>query len=115
MNEPAVALSIYPMPLSPPRPRPPEANPMKTIPRPASLLLALTALLATAPALLADETDPAAEASFKPKEYDLSRYSKNFDKKSPFEFDPPPVETVVTEDIFKDVSLGGYCGSGNTM
>lgn len=88
---------------------------MKTIPRLASLLLPLAALLTITPAVLADETDPATDAPFKPKEYDLSKYSKNFEKKSPFEFDPPAPPPEETVNNFEGISLGGYCGNGNTM
>jgi hypothetical protein len=85
---------------------------MKTTTRLASLLWPL---LATATAVSADEADTATGAPFKPKEYELSRYSANFEKKSPFEFDPPVAPVERETDHFDDVSLGGYCGSGNTM
>ena len=81
----------------------------------ASLLLPLAVLLSTAPAVFADgeETAPA-DAGFKPKEYPLARYA-HLDKKSPFEFDPPPPTPPETVNSFEGVSLGGYCGSGNTL
>ena len=81
----------------------------------ASLLLPLAVLLSTAPAVFADgeETAPA-DAGFKPKEYPLGRYA-HLDKKSPFEFDPPPPTPPETVNSFEGVSLGGYCGSGNTL
>lgn len=88
---------------------------MRTLSRLSSLLLLLAAIPATATAVLADDTDAAAIAPFKPKEYDASRYARNFERKSPFEFDPPVVPDIPVEDYFKDVSLGGYCGAGNTL
>jgi hypothetical protein len=88
---------------------------MKT-PRIASLLLPLAVLLINAPSALADGDEaPDTAGPFKPKAYDLSRYSPNFDKKSPFEFDPPPPVTEAPTNNFDGVSLGGYCGSGNTL
>ena len=87
---------------------------MKTIPRLASMLLPL-AVLASAPVLRAEETDQPTDAPFKPKEFDLSRYARNFEKKSPFEFDPPPPPPAEQKNSFEGVSLGGYCGNGNTL
>src|SRR5688572_11929921 len=55
-----------------------------------------------------------AESGFAPKEYPLSRYAP-LDKKSPFEFDPPPVKPDETVNPFENVSLAGYAGSGNTL
>jgi hypothetical protein len=80
----------------------------------ASILLPCAALLAIQP--LAADTPEAApdDASFAPKPHPLSRYA-HLDKKSPFEFDPPPIERPASVDNFEGVSLGGYCGSGNTL
>jgi len=80
----------------------------------ASLLLPWAALLTVLPAA-ADTRDaaPAGEA-FVPEKHPLSRYAL-LDKKSPFEFDPPPPPVTPNVDNFEDVSLGGYCGSGSTL
>ena len=77
-------------------------------------LLTLAASVVFTTPLFADGTEAAAEPGFAPKEFALSRYAE-LDKKSPFEFDPPPVKSESGPDPFADVSLAGYCGSGNTL
>ncbi len=80
-----------------------------------SLLLPCAALLTVIPRSAADTPDTATEGEgFAPKGHPLSRYS-HLDKKSPFEFDPPPPTREAAVDNFEGVSLGGYCGSGNTL
>lgn len=89
---------------------------MKTI-----LLLLPCALIAGAvPAVLADGKDAAAATEsaeagpFAPKQYPAERYA-HLDRKSPFEFDPPPEKPADVVNNFDGVSLGGYCGTGKTM
>ncbi len=86
---------------------------MKTHRLVSPLLTLAASVVFTAP-LFADGTEAAAESGFAPKEFALSRYAE-LDKKSPFEFDPPPVKSEAGPDPFADVSLAGYCGSGNTL
>ena len=86
---------------------------MKT-PRLLFPLLTLAACVAPTVPVFAEEKDPVAESGFAPKEYPLSRYAP-LDKKSPFEFDPPPVKTDETVNPFEGVSLAGYAGSGKNL
>ncbi len=79
-----------------------------------SLLLTLAASVVFTAPVFADGAETAPASGFAPKEFALSRYAE-LDKKSPFEFDPPPVKTETGPDPFADVSLAGYCGSGNTL
>ena len=88
---------------------------MKTKPAASLLILPCMALFSFASSAAADTTtDAPEEPAFAPKGFPLSRYD-HLDKKSPFEFEPAKEATVVAEDPFKDISLAGYCGSGNTM
>jgi|GEM_PF-6454321 len=79
----------------------------------ASLLFPCAALLLAPFSVYADTVETDAPA-FAPKQKPLSDYA-SLDKKSPFEFDPVKTADVVAEDPFKDISLAGFCGSGNTM
>lgn len=80
------------------------------------ILLPGAFILCAAPAVLADgkDTAPAESAPFAPKQYPAERYA-HLDRKSPFEFDPPPQKPADVVNSFEGVSLAGYCGSGKTL
>ena len=78
-----------------------------------SLLALAGSVVFTAPAF-AETKEAEPESGLARKEYPLSRYA-HLDKKSPFEFDPPPVKPTEGPDVFEGVSLAGYCGSGKSL
>ena len=82
----------------------------------ALLLLPCAALLTAAPVPTPTDGTGAApnDKAFTPAMPPLSTFA-NLDKKSPFEFDPPPPPPVDNVNNFEGVSLGGYCGTGNTL
>ncbi|HEX2749268.1 MAG TPA: hypothetical protein VHM91_14770 [Verrucomicrobiales bacterium] len=72
-------------------------------------------LLAAAASSFGETKAPAPEDNaFSPKEKPITTYDK-LRSKSPFEFDPPKVQTVEAANPFEGISLAGYCGSGNTL
>lgn len=78
-----------------------------------SLLTLAGSVVFTAPAF-AETKEAEPESGLARKEFPLSRYA-HLDKKSPFEFDPPPPKTESGPDVFEGVSLAGYCGSGKSL
>ena len=80
----------------------------------ALLLLPCATWLTAAPVPAPGDGAAAEGTTFTPAMPPLSTFA-HLNKKSPFEFDPPVDKPVIGVDNFEGVSLGGYCGTGNTL